>query len=142
LNVASPVSSGGAGLKAKLVPNSLKNCDTLHISADTKRLLAGAEKLKIKKRHQTGAWMEFCLELSKEFKDFSNDGEGFLTTSECERIVFMGLEHIKPHEDGTVPGYSDVKLYRNRATSKWMHILHLLLYSALDGREIFTIWQG
>ena len=85
-----PVSSGGAGLKAKLVPNSLKNCDTLHISADTKRLLAGAERLKIKKRHKTGASMDFCLELCKEFKDFTNDGEGFLTTSESAVIVFYG----------------------------------------------------
>ena len=66
--------------------------------------------------------MDFCLEQCKEFKDFTNDGEGFLTTSESEVIVFMALEHIKPHEDGTVPGYSDVKLYRNRATSKLMLI--------------------
>ena len=66
--------------------------------------------------------MDFCLELCHEFKDFTDDGEGFLTTSECERIVFMALEHIKPHEDGTVPGYTDVKLYRNRATSKFVYL--------------------
>ena len=128
----SSVSSGGAGLKAKLVPNTLKDCDTLHISGDTKRLLVGAEKLKIRKRHKTGASMDFCLEQCKEFEGFTDDGEGFLNTSECERIVFMALEHIKPHEDGTVPGYSDVKLYRNRATSKWIYI-YLFIYLFICG---------
>lgn len=87
--------------------------------------------------------MDFCLELCKDFKDFANDGEGFLTTSECERIVYMGLERIKPHEDGTVPGYSDVKLYRNRATSKLMHIIFIfascnVLISQLNKME--EIW--
>lgn len=113
--IKAPVSSGGAGLKTKLVPNALKNCDTLHISADTKRLLAGAEKLKIKKRHKSGAIMDFCLEQCKEFKDFVNDGEEFLMVREKERIIYVALESIKPHEDGTVPGYSDVKMYKNRA---------------------------
>lgn len=129
------VRSGGAGLKAKLVPNSLKNCDTLHISADTKRLLAGAEKLKIKRCLKNGVPVDFCVELSKEFKDFANDGEGFLTKSESERIVFMGLEYIKPHEDGTVPGYPEVKIYRNRATGKFMHncrVLSVLLQLTLS----------
>lgn len=102
-----------------MVPNSLKNCDTLHISADTKRLLVGAEKLKLKRCLKNGAAVDFYVELCHEFKDFANDGEGFLSKRECEHIVFLGLEHIKPHEDGTVPGYPDVKLYRNRATSKF-----------------------
>ena len=115
------VSSGGAGLKTKLVPNALKNCDTLHISADTKRLLVGAEKLKIKKRHKSGAVMDFSLEQCKEFKDFVNDGEEFLMVREKERIIYVALESIKPHEDGTVPGYSDVKMYKNRALSKFMY---------------------
>lgn len=114
--IKAPVSSGGAGFKVKLVPNSLKNCDTLHISADTKRLLVGAEKLKLKRCLKNGAAVDFCVELCHEFKDFANDGEGFFSKRECEHIVFLGLEHIKPHEDGTVPGYPDVKLYRNRAT--------------------------
>lgn len=114
--IKAPVSSGGAGFKVKLVPNSLKNCDTLHISADTKRLLLGAEKLKLKRCLKDGAPVDFCIELCHEFKDFANDGEGFFSKSECELIIFQGLEHIKPHEDGTVPGYPDVKLYRNRAT--------------------------
>lgn len=119
LGTLSLVSSGGAGFKVKLVPNSLKSCDTLHISADTKRLLVGAEKLKLKRCLKNGAPVDFCVELCHEFKDFTNDGEGFLSKSESENIVFLGLEHIKPHEDGTVPGYPDVKLYRNRATSKF-----------------------
>ena len=59
--------------------------------------------------------MEFCVELCQEFKDFSNDGEGFLTNSESQRIILNALENMKPYEDGTVPGYSDIKLFRNRA---------------------------
>ena len=106
-----------------MVPNSLKNCDTLHISADTKRLLAGAEKLKLKRCLKNGAAVDFCVDLWHEFEDFANDGEGFLSKRECEHIVFLGLEHIKPHEDGTVPGYPNVKLYRNRATSKFTFFL-------------------
>lgn len=113
--IRSPVSSGGADLKVKLVPNSLKNCDTLHLSGETKRLLIGAEKLKIKKPRISGISAEFCLQMSEEFQGFANGGEGFLTLSECERIIFMALQHIKPHEDGTVPGYSDVKLHKGRA---------------------------
>lgn len=113
--IRSPVSSGGADLKVKLVPNSLKNCDSLHLSGETKRLLIGAEKLKIKKPRISGISAEFCLQMSEEFQGFANGGEGFLTLSECERIIFMALQHIKPHEDGTVPGYSDVKLHKGRA---------------------------
>lgn len=113
--IRSPVSSGGADLKVKLVPNSLKNCDTLHLSGETKRLLIGAEKLKVKKPRISGISAEFCLQMSEEFQGFANGGEGFLTLSECERIIFMALQHIKPHEDGTVPGYSDVKLHKGRA---------------------------
>ncbi|XP_074617984.1 anoctamin-10-like [Acropora palmata] len=113
--IRSPVSSGGADLKVKLVPNSLKNCDTLHLSSETKRLLIGAEKLKVKKPRISGISAEFCLQMSEEFQGFTNGGEGFLTLSECERIIFMALQHIKPHEDGTVPGYSDVKLHKGRA---------------------------
>lgn len=113
--IRSPVSSGGADLKVKLVPNSLKNCDTLHLSGETKRLLIGAEKLKIKKPRISGISAEFCLQMSEEFQGFANGGEGFLTLSECERIIFMALQHIKPHEDGTVPGYSEVKLHKGRA---------------------------
>lgn len=114
--IKAPVSSGGAGLQAKLVPNSLKGSDTLHISADTKRLLVGAEKLKIKRCLKNGAPVDFCMELSHEFKDFNDDGEGFLTESESEQIVFLALERIKPYEDGTVPGYPEVKLQKHRAT--------------------------
>lgn len=117
----STVSSGGADLKVKLVPNSLKNCDTLHLSGETKRLLIGAEKLKIKKPRISGISAEFCLQMSEEFQGFANGGEGFLTLSECERIIFMALQHIKPHEDGTVPGYSDVKLHKGRAISKFIY---------------------
>ena len=62
--------------------------------------------------------MDFCVELRNEFKDFANDGEGFLTKSESEQIMFLALERIKPHEEGTVPGYPDVKLHKDRATSK------------------------
>lgn len=113
--IRSPVSSGGADLKVKLVPNSLKNCDTLHLSGETKRLLIGAEKLKVKKPRISGISAEFCLQMREEFQGFTNGGEGFLTLSECERIIFMALQHIKPHEDGTVPGYSDVKLHKGRA---------------------------
>ncbi|KAK2553084.1 Anoctamin-10 [Acropora cervicornis] len=101
--IRSPVSSGGADLKVKLVPNSLKNCDTLHLSGETKRLLIGAEKLKVKKPRISGISAEFCLQMREEFQGFTNGGEGFLTLSECERIIFMALQHIKPHEDGTVP---------------------------------------
>ena len=117
----STVSSGGADLKVKLVPNSLKNCDTLHLSGETKRLLIGAEKLKIKKPRISGISAEFCLQMSEEFQGFANGGEGFLTLSECERIIFMALQHVKPHEDGTVPGYSDVKLHKGRAISKFIY---------------------
>lgn len=113
--IRSPVSSGGGGLKATLVPNSLKNCDTLHISGETQRLLVGAEKLKVKKRRISGIPTDFCVQLSEEFQGFTNGGEGFLTISEQERVVFMALQHIKVHEDGTVPGYSDVKLFKGRA---------------------------
>ena len=119
----STVSSGGADLKVKLVPNSLKNCDTLHLSGETKRLLIGAEKLKIKKRRVSGISAEFCVQTSDEFQGFANGGEGFLTLSECERIIFMALQHIKPHEDGTVPGYSDVKLHKGRAISKFIYYM-------------------
>ena len=65
--------------------------------------------------------MDFCLEQCKEFKDFVNDGEEFLMVREKERIIYVALESIKPHEDGTVPGYSDVKMYKNRALSKQMY---------------------
>lgn len=63
--------------------------------------------------------MDFCMELFHEFKDFNDDGEGFLTESESEQIVFLALERIKPYEDGTVPGYPEVKLQKHRATSKY-----------------------
>ena len=97
----------------------MKGSDTLHISANTKRLLVGAEKLKIKRCLKNGAPVDFCMELSHEFKDFNDDGEGFLTESESEQIVFLALERIKPYEDGTVPGYPEVKLQKHRATSKY-----------------------
>ena len=114
------MTSGGAGLEARLVPNSLKGCDSLHLSAQTKRLLTGAEKLKLKKKHKvTRGLEEFSVNLGQQFENFSEDDAGFLTTAEKQRIMMNALDNIKSHSDQTVPGYTKVQLLTGRAISKY-----------------------
>lgn len=113
------VSTGGAGLRCKIEPDSLKKCDTLHLWASTKRLLEGAEKFKVKKSHISGAMLDFSLDNCNEFKGFGSDGEGFLTTSESQWIIQCSLDAIKCHMDMTVPGYTEITLYKNRAIGEF-----------------------
>lgn len=119
INVSTTVTSGGAGLEARLVPNALKGCDSLHLSAQPKRFFAGAEKLKMKKRHKaTGGLDEFCVKQAQQFENFSEDGAGFLTTAEKQRIIMNALDNIKAHTDQTVPGHAKVQLLAGRSISK------------------------
>ena len=108
------VTAGGAGLDYRVDPNVVKKCDNLHIFASMRRLLEGAEKLKIEKPHKGGTLMEFSLQHCQGFVNFSMDGTGFLLESECHRIVLDALNNIRAHEDGTVPGFPDVKIHKNR----------------------------
>ncbi|EDO33029.1 predicted protein, partial [Nematostella vectensis] len=83
--------------------------------ASTRRLLLGAEKLKMRKKHKSGAMVDFCLNFSQEFDDFTGDGQGYLTTAECQRVVYSALNALKSYTDITVPGYSGIHIFKNRA---------------------------
>lgn len=113
-----PVTTGGASLQCKLVPDSLKKCDTLHLWASTKSLLEGAERIAMRKEHVSGASVEFCLDFAQEFKNFGSDGEGFLTTAETQRIIQFCLDGIKSHMDMTALGYTEIMLHRNRGIGR------------------------
>ena len=67
--------------------------------------------------------MEFSLEHCQGFADFAMEGDGFFQESEKQRIVLDALNNIRAHEDGTVPGFPEVKIYKNRTIGKLTLIL-------------------
>jgi len=112
------VSTGGAGLQCKLVQDSLKKCDTLHLWASTKRLIEGAEHINMRKEHISGAKVEFCIELAQEFKNYGQNGEGFFTMAESQRIIKAALDGVRCHMMMSTPGYTEIMLHKNRGISK------------------------
>ena len=109
----------GAGLQVKAVLDQ-DSKKTFHISATEKRLILGAEGLKIKKRDKNNELKEITRENWQELQEIcENSNTRLLNSADKQRIILDGLNDLRAPEEMTIPGCPDKKLYNGQAISKW-----------------------
>lgn len=109
----------GAGLQVKPVLDQ-ESKKTFHLSATEKRLVQGAEGLRIKKRDKNNKLREITEENWQEFEeDCENSNVRVLNSADKQRIILDALNDLRAPEEMDVPGCSDKKLYIGQAISKY-----------------------
>lgn len=92
---------------------------TFHIWATEKRLIKGAEDLKIKKRDKNNQLKEITQENWQEFEEAcENSNVRVLNSADKQRIIMDALNDLRAKEEEEVPGCPDKTLYNGQAISK------------------------
>ena len=108
----------GAGLQVKAVLDQ-DSKKTFHISATKKRLIAGAEELKIKKRDKNNKLKEITQENWEDLQEAcENSNIKLLNSADKQRIIMDALNNLSAPEEIDVPGCKDKKLYNGQSLSK------------------------
>lgn len=108
----------GAGLQVKGVLDQ-DSKKTFHLSATKKRLISGAEQLKIKKLDKNNELKEVTEDNWKEFEEHNADSNGqVFYSAEKQRIILHELNNIRAEEEQKIPGYPDISIYNGQAISK------------------------
>ncbi len=108
----------GAGLqvKAMLDQDSKK---TFHLSATEKRLIVGAEGLKIKKLDKNNELKEVTQENWQDLQEAcENSNMRLLNSADKQMIIMDALNDLRAPDEMAVPGCPDNKLYDGQAISK------------------------
>ncbi|XP_028392875.1 anoctamin-10-like [Dendronephthya gigantea] len=105
----------GAGLRVKPVLDQ-DSKKTFHLSASEKRLVQGAEGLRIKKRDKNNKLREITQENWQEFEEnCENSNVRVLNSADKQRIILDALNDLRAPEEMDVPGCVDKKLYIGQA---------------------------
>nr|XP_057912770.1 anoctamin-10 [Doryrhamphus excisus]XP_057912771.1 anoctamin-10 [Doryrhamphus excisus]XP_057912772.1 anoctamin-10 [Doryrhamphus excisus] len=102
-------------LKCGLGVEGRENTNMFLVAATWHRLLAGAEDVGLFKEFRDGSMRGFTCANSHNFKNFHGDGDGFLSTAECQYIIKHELENLRARKESHVPGYPHVKLYPGKS---------------------------
>ncbi|XP_030605755.1 anoctamin-10 isoform X2 [Archocentrus centrarchus] len=99
----------GVGAEEKENPNMFL------VGASVQRLLCGAESLGLFKEYNDGSMRAFTYANKHNFKDFTGDGDSFLSTAECQCIIKHELDTLRARDETHVPGYAQAKLYPGKS---------------------------
>ncbi|XP_072051676.1 anoctamin-10-like, partial [Amphiura filiformis] len=102
---------GGAGLEAETALDENGEETVLRIGASKKRLLEGAEMACLKKHCKDGNLREFSR---VNLDQFPHEDKHFLTTCDCQRIIYYLLLQIRSNEKQDIPGCSKLVLYKGQ----------------------------
>jgi hypothetical protein len=108
----------GAGLQVKPVLDQ-DSKKTFHLSATEKRLIRGAEALKMKKRDKNNELQEITQENWQDLQEAcENSNMRLLNTADKQMIIFDALNDLRAPEDMAVPGCPDKQMHTGQAISK------------------------
>jgi uncharacterized cysteine cluster protein YcgN (CxxCxxCC family) len=108
----------GAGLQVKAVLDQ-DSKKTFHLSATEKRLVLGAEGLKIKKRDKNNTLKEITQENWEDLQEAcENSNMRLLNSADKQMIIMDALNDLRAQQEMTVPGCQDKQLYNGQAISK------------------------
>ncbi|KAM8967077.1 LOW QUALITY PROTEIN: anoctamin-10 [Pelodytes ibericus] len=85
------------------------------VGASTKRLLLGAEAAGLVKECEDGTMKPFIFNNRKEYKNFIEGDEEFLTMAECQYIIKHDLDNLRAADETCIPGYPQSKLYPGKS---------------------------
>ncbi|XP_076844677.1 anoctamin-10 isoform X2 [Brachyhypopomus gauderio] len=121
---------GGLAEGQKVNPNVFLVGSTLP------RLLAGAEEVGLFKEFNDDTIRGFTFVNRESFKDFQGDGDGFLSTAECQYIIKHELDTLRAKGEVHVPGYPKLKLYPGKSIIRRLQSHGVLLqYFPLHDKE-------
>ncbi|KAM4688363.1 anoctamin-10 isoform 1-T2 [Discoglossus pictus] len=106
---------GGCQLWIKPVVISENKEMVYIVGASTKRLLLGAEYLGLVKKCNDGSMRAFLYNRRQDYENFSQEGDDFLTTAECQHIIKHELDSLRAQDEKNVPGYAYAKLYPGKS---------------------------
>ncbi|XP_053570240.1 anoctamin-10 [Bombina bombina] len=107
---------GGAQLLIKPIADSEENEQNIYVvGASTKRLLLGAEALGMVKECKDDTMRTFSYNRRSDYKNFSHEGDDFLTMAECQYIIKHELDGLRAQEEKHIPGYPNAKLYPGKS---------------------------
>ncbi|XP_022082419.1 anoctamin-10-like isoform X2 [Acanthaster planci] len=140
--IEAPPENGGAGLKARQSVSENGGGMVLEIGALRERLLEGAERACLKKKCKDGTVREFTRVHSDQFEC---EEPHFLTTCDCQRIIYYLLLHIRNPTTSHIPGTNKLVLYeKQRIIPKLMDaeiVTHLYpLHIASELSSLTKIW--
>ncbi|XP_033625980.1 anoctamin-10-like [Asterias rubens] len=140
--IEAPEEKDGAGLKARQSAGQDGEGTVLEIGATRERLLEGAEIACLKKKCKDGTTREFTRVHADQFECEENH---FLTTCDCQHIIYYLLLHVRNPKTSTIPGTEDVMLYeKQRIIPKCMDaniVTHLYpLHIASELSSLTKIW--
>ncbi|XP_034029795.1 anoctamin-10 isoform X2 [Thalassophryne amazonica] len=92
-----------------------ENPNVFLVGASWQRLLTGAEDMGLFKEFHDGSMRTFTYTNKQNFKDFKGDGDGFLSTAECQLIIKHELDTLRAKDETHVPGYTHAKLYPGKS---------------------------
>ncbi|KAE8596822.1 hypothetical protein XENTR_v10016255 [Xenopus tropicalis] len=85
------------------------------VGGSTKRLLLGAESVGMVKECIDGSMKPFIYSNRKEYKDWTEDGENFLSMADCQYIIKYELDNLRAQDEKNIPGYPNSKLYPGKS---------------------------
>ncbi|XP_064201445.1 anoctamin-10 isoform X1 [Anguilla rostrata] len=123
---------GGTDLLVDQVPLETQsdqkgNPNVFVVGATWLRLLQGAEEVGLVKEFSDGSMRGFTYANKENFKSFQGDGDGFLSTAECQYIIKHELDTLRAREETHVPGYAQMKLYPGKSIIRRMQSKGILL---------------
>uniref|UniRef100_H3BXL9 Anoctamin n=1 Tax=Tetraodon nigroviridis TaxID=99883 RepID=H3BXL9_TETNG len=112
--------SGGADLLVEQLGLGVggQEKDNPHIflvGATRQRLLSGAEEVGLFKEYNDGSMRGFTCANKHNFTEFRGDGDGFLSTAECQYIIKHELDTLRAQDETHVPGHSQARLYPGKS---------------------------
>ncbi|XP_053323948.1 anoctamin-10 isoform X2 [Spea bombifrons] len=85
------------------------------VGASPKRLLIGAEAAGLVKECEDGSMRPFIYNNRKEYKNFIEDDEDFISMAECQYIIKHDLDNLRAQDETSIPGYPQAKLYPGKS---------------------------
>ncbi|XP_063055749.1 anoctamin-10 isoform X2 [Engraulis encrasicolus] len=103
------------------------NPNVLLVGSSLRRLLDGAEDVGLFKEFNDGSMRGFTYSNRDNFKDFQEDGDGFLSVAECQYIIKHELDTLRARDEANVPGYPKAKLYPGKSIIRRLQSKSILL---------------
>ncbi|KAG8446429.1 hypothetical protein GDO86_014036 [Hymenochirus boettgeri] len=118
---------GGCQLLIKPLAMPKEDENIYLVGGSTKRLLLGAEAVGLVKECIDGSMKPFLYSNHKEYKDWIEDGETFLSMAECQYIIKYELDNLRSREEKNIPGYSNSKLYPGKSILRRLQTSRIMI---------------